>query len=195
MAAVWGRAEIEVHADGSTLPREIRRMAQAAGDEGGDVAGKAFNKTFAQRINEGLRATLARFNSFFKGIWAKMFRRGGKSVGDGFTEGFKDSMKTFRLEFDKFGTDIAKRANDIDFSGFGNGIRDFDFSHAIGGFQQLAIEGNKTLELFDPLLEDIGELRVVGREGGDSLRDMGSGANFASGGMLQLTESTRNSNN
>lgn len=169
MAVKWGEAEIEVHVDGHTLPEETRAVAASAGRIGGD----SFNKSFAQRLRQGLSNTFNRIKGWFTGLWGRLFRRGGKNLGDGFTDGFKDSMKTFKLEFDKVTTDIAKRSSEVDFSRWGDDLGNLRqvFPEITDGFRQLAIEGNKGLKVWEPMIEDIGELRQVFDETGDSAQD------------------------
>jgi ABC-type transporter Mla subunit MlaD len=168
MAVVWGEAEITVHADGSNLPNEVRAIASQAGGDGAD----AFNKTWLQRLKAGLSNSFAKIKGWFTGLWSRLFRKQGKNLGDGFTDGFKESMKTFKLEFDKVTTDIAKRTTDIDFSKWGDDLGNLRrvFPEITEGFRQMAIEGNKGLKVWEPMIDDIGELKQVFDDTGDSAK-------------------------
>lgn len=57
MAAVWGRAEIIVDADGHLLPVQVRRMASAAGREGGISFRRSFLAALGRQFAKDLANT------------------------------------------------------------------------------------------------------------------------------------------
>lgn len=200
MAAVWGRAEIDIDADGSDLPRQVRAIASKAGNVGGKAMGDSFTKSFNQRLREGLRRAFDRIGGFFKGAWSRLFRRGGQSVGDGFSEGFQNSMKNFRLIFDNEMKEIEKRSTDIDlFSGMSSDLERIgtDVERAGRSFRGFfrELEGNKDIDLFhSDVLEDIGEFIVLTEDAADGVHRMGESAGGASRNMRAFTDSNNDSN-
>lgn len=171
MAATWGEAEVQVHVDGTALPREVREITQAAGASGGETFGKSFNKKLRASMGDALNNMKATFGK----QWEKTFILGGRNAGNALTRGVKEGMKTFRLEFDKLSTDIARQSQDIDvdrWNSWGRSMRELGqaMPAVTSGFHQLAIEGGKGADLWEPMLEDIGELHQVLDDSGDSAR-------------------------
>lgn len=88
MAAVWGRAEIIVTADGSLMPAQVQRITARAGDE----AGETFAKRFGRALNQNLPQTIRRFTDSLRGFTRRIgnstpmlrFRRGLMRIGDAF---------------------------------------------------------------------------------------------------------------
>jgi hypothetical protein len=176
MAATWGRAEIQVDVDGTALPRQVRALAERAGAIGGTTMGDAFNRSFSERLRDGMRTTFGRIGGWFRGIWGRMFNRGGKDIGDSFTAGFQDSMKSFTMTFDKVSKDVVRQTQDI-----ARSARDVDFGRwadDMGRFGQV-FEGIGNdmgrLAIGPGLLEDIGELRQVFDDAGDSAQNASKG--------------------
>lgn len=75
---VWGTAEIQITADGTILPSQIKRIATQAGDEAGTSMGKSFNKGFDKE-------TKKTFGTKFKGFFRDLNKELQKNSG-----GWKD---------------------------------------------------------------------------------------------------------
>lgn len=111
MAARWGRAEIEVHADGRALPGEIRRLAIAAGEDAADGMSDSFNKSFGAKVKDFFNKFFGKFKGFFKGAWGKIFNEGGTGLGNRMFNGFKKGWAKFSGWFKKSSKDLIDSTN------------------------------------------------------------------------------------
>jgi hypothetical protein len=171
VAATWGEAEVQVHVDGTALPREVREITSAAGSTGGETFGKSFKKSLRASMGDALNNMKASFGK----QWEKTFIQGGRNAGFALTRGVRDGMKTFRLEFDKVSQQITRATESIDvgrWDSLGRSMRELGqaMPDVSNGFRQLAIEGGAGEDIWEPMLEDIGELRQVMDESGESAR-------------------------
>ncbi len=120
MAATWGYAEIETHVDGSALPREIAREAQAAARDGGKaftvairkemrLAGRAASREFGRALKDMLD-TLILSSGAMRRLYQGtiVLRRGFKTLGAGITDFTKNSLNKVTKGFREFGDSIRR---------------------------------------------------------------------------------------
>ena len=87
MAAVWGRAVVEVDADGTGLPAKVRTLATKAGEEAGVSTGKGFSRKFRETLDKEENATFRKTSDFFKRLGTAI------NGADGETQKFNRSWK------------------------------------------------------------------------------------------------------
>jgi phage-related protein len=69
MAATWGEAEVQIHIDGDSLPREVKETSIVAGEQGGKDLSKAFNKSLKKNFAPNTSRLLGPlFKKMFAGI-------------------------------------------------------------------------------------------------------------------------------
>lgn len=93
MAATWGRAEIQIDADGSLLPAQVRRIATTAGTQGGQQSSQSFLRSFDRGLTRGLTNA---FQGFRNGL-----RRMSTEVGetDGRMQRFTRTVRRLSFQF------------------------------------------------------------------------------------------------
>ena len=77
MAVSWGRAEIDVVADGSGLPRQTRAIATRAGRLSGQDFSRAFNRSMNSRFSQNFQRALRPLGRLIQGTIGRL-----RSMGD-----------------------------------------------------------------------------------------------------------------
>jgi phage-related protein len=111
MAATWGRAEIIVTADGHLLPVQVRRMATAAGKEGGLSFRRSFlaalGRQFGRDIANTFRPALQELNNRLSPAFNRL-----RTVAQNAFRGIRNAMNPVTQRFRNMGQMIRNEVSD-----------------------------------------------------------------------------------
>jgi phage-related protein len=170
MAAVWGRAEIIVDADGSGLPAQTRAIGEKAGASGGDSMAKSWDKSFT----DGMKKALSGFSRSLK-TWNKNIADSDQNIGKfrrsiqafGKTLGNTTPMIRFRLGIDGIAKSIKGMTREME--GSGRAIE-----HHEGLWKSLSHNTRQWTLIIGSVLAGMEGLAVLGSAAGAGITALGS---------------------